>query len=144
MNNNRRQNLHRAIRLFALVSFAFLIYVLLDFSTSDQTEDKARLYQLQLPDLALNKAFFFKVGARQIVIVRRAQTSQVDDYLVAYALGTNLGCPLQQIDGLKLKESCSGAQYDFSGKPVNQQGFTALRVPVYNFCEDFSCIKLRM
>ena len=145
MSQSKRKKLHRLIRLFALVTLIFLIYVLVDFSTTENSRDEGRSYRIALPSLALNRAYFFKAGARQIIIVRKAGSGGADDYFVAYAIGTNLGCPLQEVEGFKLKESCSSAQYDFNGQPVGRNPrFTALHVPVYNFCDDFSCINLRM
>jgi hypothetical protein len=145
LNQHKRQNLQRAIRLFALVTILFLVYVLIDFSTTDKTQDDVQAYRIALPELDLNRAYFFKVGTRQIVIVRQARQGKAEDYFIAYAIGTNLGCPLQEVAGHKLKESCSSAEYDFSGQPVGiEKRFTALHVPVYNFCDDFSCINLRM
>jgi len=126
---------------------------MVDFSTTDSTPDSARSYRIDLPPLQLDRAYFFKAGNRQIVIIRRsaklvqAQSSAArkSAYFVAYALGTNLGCPLQVVDGNRLKESCSSAMYDFSGQPVGEdKNFTALHVPVYNFCDNFSCINLRI
>jgi len=71
-------------------------------------------------------------------------TQDSPQFLVAYALGTYLGCPLEVVEGELFKESCSTAHYNFAGKPAgDNQNFTALRVPVYNFCPDYSCINLR-
>lgn len=142
---DRRQTLQRAIRLLALISVAFLAYVLIDFSTVDTTTADVQTFRVSLPPLALKQAYFFKVKNRQIVIIRHARQGEAKDFFVAYAIGTNLGCPLQVVDGTRLKESCSSAEYDFRGQPLlRDKGFTPLHIPVYNFCDDFSCIKLRL
>ncbi len=142
---DRRQTLQRAIRLFAFISIAFLSYVLIDFSTVDTTATDTETIRVSLPPLALKQAYFFNVKNRQMVIIRHAHKGDPKDFFVAYAVGTNLGCPLQVVDGARLKESCSSAEYDFNGQPMSlDKGFTPLHVPVYNFCDDFSCIKLRL
>jgi len=145
LSQYRRQHLQRAIRIFALISLVFIVYVMVDFSTTDESTDKAKNYRIDLPELSLNQAYFFKLNQRQIVIVRHAASGQADDYFVAFASGTELGCPLQVQPDNTLQETCSQARWDFYGQPVvHDKGFTPLHVPVYNFCQDFSCLILRM
>lgn len=118
---------------------------MIDFSTTDDTTDEAKNYRIELPELSLNQAYFFKIKQRQIVIVRHAAKGQADDYFVAFANGTELGCPLQALPDHSLQETCSQARWDFYGQPlVQDKGFTPLHVPVYNFCQDFSCLIVRM
>lgn len=111
-------------------------------------------YTVALPNLQTDQVYYFKAGKQQIVIIRyskqlqnkfKVDMSKHPGYFVAYAFGTYLSCPLEVVENQFLKESCSSARYDFAGQPVSgNQNFTALQVPVYNFCEDYSCINLRL
>ena len=154
MNNSRRENLQRNVKLFATVFAMFIIYVVIDFSFTLPTDIEKQQYRIPLPNLEADRVYFFKADNQQVIIIRYSENlqkklkidmTQNQGYFVAYALGTYLSCPLDVIDKQYLKESCSNATYDFAGEPLpNNQNFTALRVPVYNFCKDFSCINLRL
>ena len=130
------------------------MFVLFDFANTNQQRVKAESIRVPLPALQTDQVYFVKFDNRQLVLMRYSSILQqalfplesvtdAPQYLVAYALGTYLGCPLEVVDEQYLKESCSSASYDFAGKPLdNNQNFTALAVPVYNFCHDYSCITL--
>ena len=153
MTNTRRQNLQRVVKIFGTIILLSIIYVTIDFFITVPTDIATEHFRISLPALDTDQVYFFKAGNKQIVIIRYSellkQKFKVDPlthqgYFVAYALGTYLSCPLQFKEDQYLKESCSSALYDFSGRPVNSENFPALRVPVYNFCKDFSCINLRL
>jgi len=153
LNNSRRQKLQRLVKISGSVITLAIIYVTLDFFITVPTEIATENYRITLPALENDRVYFFKAGNKQIVIIRYSellkQKFKVDPlthqgFFVAYALGTYLSCPLQVIEDKYLKESCSSAHYDFSGRPVGSDNFTSLRVPVYNFCPDHSCINLRL
>jgi len=147
LNTPRRQKLLRIVKLFASFILLFIVYVTVDFFIDKPDLPELQRYRINLPPLDTDKVYFFKVDNKQIVIVHYSDILRQkynSNYLVAYALGTYLECPLKVIDNQYLQESCSSAKYDFSGKPLNSNNFTALRVPVYNFCPDHSCINLRL
>ena len=150
--------LRRILRLFIVLAVFSLLFVMLDYITDAPSSIQTNLTRAPLPEMELDKAYFIRQDNKQIVVVRYSDQMQQKlfvhdevvntkppDYLVAYAYGTNLGCPLElSDDGQLLKESCSQAYYDFSGRPAdNKQGFTALRIPVYTFCTDYSCLNIQ-
>jgi hypothetical protein len=153
LNNKRRQNLLRIVKIFGTIIILSILYVTVDFFINVPTEIATEKFRIPLPALDTDQVYFFKGGNKQVVIIRYSeilkQQLKLDPlthqaYFVAYALGTYLECPLQVIEGKYLKESCSSARYDFAGRPVDSDNFTSLRVPVYNFCPDYSCINLRL
>ncbi len=53
-------------------------------------------------------------------------------YFVAYAIGTDFGCPLL-IESDSLRESCGKARYDFAGRALRAETrFPNLSIPDYN------------
>ncbi len=130
-----------------------ILYVAQDYFSNDDEKIVLQKITVPIPALGLDKAYFIKVDNKQLVIIRYSDVlrhslasikNQHENYFVAYAFGTYLGCPLDVVEEHLLKESCSSAVYDFAGRPVNSESFPALRVPVYNFCEDYSCLNLRL
>ncbi len=153
MNNSPKQKLQRLVKIFGAIIALSIIYVTIDFFITVPKDIATENYRIALPALETDRVYFFKGGNKQVVIIRYSellkQKFKVDPsthqgYFVAYALGTYLSCPLQVIEDKYLKESCSSARYDFAGRPVDSDNFTSLRVPVYNFCPDHSCINLRL
>lgn len=151
--------LQRLMRLLILLAVLSLLFVMLDYLTEEQDQAPVNLTRLPLAELEFDRAYFLRADNKQIVVVRYSAQMQTDlfagnqasndslpSYLVAYAYGTNLGCPLEEsIDGKLLKESCSQAHYDFAGRPADKrQDFPALRIPVYNFCPDYSCLNVQL
>ena len=64
-------------------------------------------------------------------------------YFVSYAVGTDLGCMLIEIDS-GLQEVCGSARYDFAGRALkgNKQ-FQNLPIPDYNFSNGFNTLTIR-
>ena len=134
-----------------IASLLWLMFVMFDFASSGTLSADADPIRVPLPVLEADRVYFVKFDNRQLVVMRYSSLLQqslfpggdAPDYLVAYALGTYLGCPLDVVNNQYLKESCSSASYDFAGQPQdNNQNFTALAIPVYTFCPDNSCITL--
>lgn len=134
-------------------------YVVIDFSIGNNHSTEPLNTRINLPELDFDRPYFIKSNNRQLLVIRYSESlrnSLFEDiagsnqakpkYLVAYGYGTNLGCPLQPLPGeMMVKESCSQARYDFAGRALDAtQGFPALRVPVYNFCPDLSCLNLSL
>ncbi|MDJ0881523.1 MAG: hypothetical protein QNJ56_07710 [Gammaproteobacteria bacterium] len=151
--------LRRLIRLLILLAVLSLFFVMLDYATDDPSINTASMTRVPLPELELDKAFFIRLENKQVVVIRYSTqlqkklfaSDEEDDasfpkFFVAFAYGTSLGCPLElSDDGKLLKESCSQAYYDFAGQPADPDGdFTALRVPVYTFCPDYSCLNIKL
>ena len=62
------------------------------------------------------------------------------EYFVAYATGTDFGCPLR-IEADHLREACGTARYDFAGRAYRgNTEFSNLSVPDYNFSSDFKTL----
>lgn len=132
-------------------------YIIIDFSSSNDGAVRSTA-RLALPELETDRAYFYKINNRLIVVIRYSavsrrklfqqedlNSSQWPEYFVALAYGTDLGCPLEAGDGQYLKESCSDTRYDFAGRPLNSKlSISALRVPDYKFCPDYSCLKLQL
>jgi ubiquinol-cytochrome c reductase iron-sulfur subunit len=65
-------------------------------------------------------------------------------YFVSYAVGTDLGCPLELVEPAQLGEICGAARYDFSGRAIKSKNqFQNLTIPDYNFSEDFKTLTIR-
>jgi hypothetical protein len=66
------------------------------------------------------------------------------DYFVSYALGTDFGCTLKQVEAFILGEVCGEARYDFAGRAINSTNqFQNLTIPDYNFSHDFKSLIIR-
>ncbi len=64
--------------------------------------------------------------------------SKHEDYFVAYALGTDLGCGLVEKNG-QLGEICGQARYDFAGRALDTgKSYPNLLIPEYEFSRNFS------
>ena len=69
---------------------------------------------------------------------RNRWRSRDAEYFVAYATGTDLGCPLQ-LESRRLREVCGNAQYDFAGRALAGFGsYANLVVPDYGFSNNFN------
>ena len=74
---------------------------------------------------------------------RNPLRSRHPEYFVAYAIGTDFGCPLE-LDGKTLKELCGPAQYDFAGRAITgEKEFRNLPIPNYNFSDDFTKLTIK-
>lgn len=158
LKNLRLIKLQRLTKLFILISFLAGLYVLLQFSTTDYDRREKAITRLYLSPLETDRAYFFRVEKRQIIVIHYSHQMQqklfpgsegnnarLPRYYVALGYGTDMGCPLKVIAADKLKETCSHAIYDFAGRPIDSDAdFTELKVPVYNFCSDYSCLNLRI
>ena len=75
-------------------------------------------------------------SSRQPADVDRRHRAHEAEYFVAYAIGTDFGCPLA-IDERVLSEVCGSARYDFAGRALRgQRRFPNLTVPAYNLSAD--------
>ncbi|MCZ6796402.1 MAG: hypothetical protein O7D36_00455, partial [Gammaproteobacteria bacterium] len=80
-------------------------------------------------------------SSRQPDFAQNRLRSRDAKYFVAYATGTDYGCPLVLDDEYSVRESCSKARYDFAGRALRSQNqFQNLAVPDYNFNHDFSVL----
>lgn len=74
---------------------------------------------------------------------RNPLRSRHEEYFVAYALGTDLGCPLQVVETY-LRETCGDAGYDFAGRALQaSKSFSNLIIPDYNFSSNFSHLTIK-
>ena len=65
------------------------------------------------------------------------------EYFVAYALGTDLGCPLVA-EKMRLRETCGEAVYDFAGRALaGSREFSNLSIPDYTFDENFTYLTVK-
>ena len=80
--------------------------------------------------------------SRQPEYARNALRSRHPGYFVSYALGTDLGCTLKVLqDGLQ--EICGSARYDLAGRALKgAKRFSNLRIPDYNFTNNFSTLTI--
>ena len=70
--------------------------------------------------------------------------SVMDEYFIALAIGTNYGCIVTAYNQEQLKESCSTATYDYSGRSILGDN-EALKVPemTYNKHTQFFNITMK-
>jgi Rieske Fe-S protein len=69
--------------------------------------------------------------------------SRIPDYFVSYAIGTDLGCPVKEIDS-GFQETCGVARYDFAGRAlVGQNRFQNLAIPDYTFTNNFNTLTIK-
>ena len=82
-------------------------------------------------------------NSRQPEFAKNPLRSRNPEYFVAYALGTDLGCPLQiEVDGFR--ETCGSAAYDHAGRARRgDKDFPNLAIPDYNFDEQFETLTVR-
>ena len=81
--------------------------------------------------------------SRQPSMTNQRLRSHHEEYFVAFALGTHLGCPLQ-VAGDLLTETCSKASYDFAGRALKGNGdFRNLDVPEYSFSDQFRTLTIK-
>ena len=72
-----------------------------------------------------------------------ALRSRDPEWFVSYAVGTDLGCSLEDATG-ELREICGNARYDFAGRALDgARKFRNLPIPDYNFAADFSSLTIR-
>jgi hypothetical protein len=82
-------------------------------------------------------------SSRQPDFARNRLRSRHAGYFVAYAIGTDYGCPLVADSEYSVRESCSEARYDFAGRALRAQNqFQNLAIPDYNFNHDFSVLTI--
>ncbi len=81
--------------------------------------------------------------SRQPDFAVNALRSRDPEYFIAYALGTDLGCPLAiEADGLR--EICSDARYDFAGRArASERDFRNLSIPDYNLGPESKTLTIR-
>ena len=81
--------------------------------------------------------------SRQPEYARNALRSRHPGYFVSYALGTDLGCTLKILqDGFQ--EICGRARYDLAGRALKgEKEFSNLRIPDYNFTNNFSILTIK-
>ena len=152
MDNPRIYTLKRLIKLMLIVSILWIMFVALGFFDSTEP-DSADTIRIPLPRMQLDNPYLIRFDNRQLIVILYSEKLQASlfkgtdkprPHLVAYAYGTNLGCPIEIIEPDTLQESCSDASYDFAGRAINNgQGFTDLRIPVYTFCSDFTCLTIK-
>ena len=71
-----------------------------------------------------------------------ALRSRHPQYFVSYAIGTDLGCALEVLEP-GLREACGGARYDLAGRSLKGENeFSNLRVPDYNFTNNFATLTI--
>ena len=87
--------------------------------------------------MTLNEPVILRQDNLAIIVILR---SQQPDFFVAFAQGTDLGCPLQ-VAGDRLQETCGTASYDFFGQALTESGnYQNLRVPKHEFSSDFKVL----
>ncbi len=82
-------------------------------------------------------------SSRQPAFAANATRAREAEYFVAYAIGTDLGCPLA-VEQAVLREVCGQARYDFAGRALRgQNAFKNLTIPDYNFSDDYLSLIIR-
>ena len=136
---NNRDLVNRWVKYFSwLIAFA-VIYVLVDFTVDIRPPSVQSSYRFSVPDLKPNEPVYLHQDNLTIVLVLHAKQP---GYFVAYALGTDLGCPLQTV-GDKLVEICGTASYDLYGRALtDSDNYPNLKVPNHQFSSDFKILTI--
>ena len=174
MSQARTKRLETLFRYFSLALLLALAWVLFDYAIDFRPATVQDSYRFRLPPLEYDKPEILRRDNLAIVVIRRsAQTvaelsaetdglqdlksarsrqpeyarnalrSRSPEYFVAYALGTDLGCPLVT-DSRRLRESCSGARYDFAGRALaGAREFSNLAIPDYTLDLDLSYLTVK-
>lgn len=81
--------------------------------------------------------------SRQPGYADNALRSRHPQYFVSFAIGTDLGCPLEVLPA-QLKETCGSAAYDLAGRALEGSNrFPNLSIPDYNFSDNFSTLTVQ-
>ncbi len=84
-------------------------------------------------------------SSRQPDYAKNGLRSRDEQYFVAYGLGTDLGCSLEEGIEYTLRESCGSARYDYAGRAIyGGNRFQNLRIPDYTFNHDFSILTINL
>ena len=135
--SGNRDNIRRWVKYCGWLLAAAIVYVLVDFTFDFRPPTIQTSYRFVIPELTPNEPVFLRQDNLAIVVVLRSQQT---DFFVAFAQGTDLGCPLEAI-GDRLKETCGTASYDFFGRALTDSGnYQNLRVPKYEFSSDFKVL----
>ena len=135
-----------------IVSLLWVVFVVMGFFDSTDPESEGMI-RIPLPAMQSDNPYLIRYDNKQLIVVLYSEatiatlfggSNQSKPHLVAFAYGTNQGCPLEIIEPDRLKETCSDTEYDFAGRATEKnRGFTDLRIPVYTFCPDFSCLTIK-
>lgn len=81
--------------------------------------------------------------SRQPDFARNRLRSRDPEYFVAFAIGTDFGCPLVAEAG-RLRESCGSAVYDYAGRALQSESrFLNLPIPDYTFDPGYTRLTVR-
>ncbi len=169
-----RSTVARLFRYFVIVFALALVYILLDYSIDIRPPTVQASYRFSVPALEFDKPEILRRDNLSLIVIRRSPRTQAaldqaatglqdaasarsrqpayarnplrsrePEYFVAYALGTDLGCPLVT-DSRRLRESCSGARYDFAGRALaGAREFSNLAIPDYTLDLDLSYLTVK-
>lgn len=169
-----RSVLLRATRVCLAILLIGIVLVLVDFSIDLRPAQIQNSYRFSIGSIPEDQPQWFKQDNLSILVIRRSdslinglasreglqdpessQSHQPDfaknplrarqaNFFVSYAMGTDLGCPLEQIGADLLAEVCGAARYDFAGRALKGKNqFQNLTIPDYNFSEDFKTLTIR-
>ena len=164
----------RATRAFLVILLFVTGYVFLDFSIDLRPAEIQPSYRFTIGNVPEDQPQWLKQDNLTILLIRRSdalidtltlsgnlqdpesrQSHQPEyaknplralhaDFFVSYAMGTDLGCTLEQLGPALLGEVCGDARYDFSGRAIkSKKQFQNLTIPDYNFSEDFKTLTIR-
>jgi len=174
-DQQRRNNLRVAVKLFFFVLLLFILYTFTDYTFNSGAPIVNQSYRFELPDLQLDKPVILRQKNFSIVVIRRsektlsqlklvspglldsgsAQSNQPKFalnwhrslqkiYFIAIAIGTDYGCPIK-IENQYLRESCSDAFYDYSGRALKaSRSYRNLTVPEYRFADDYNSVTITL
>ena len=164
----------RATRVCLVILLVIIGYVFLDFAIDLRPSEIQASYRFSIASLPEDQPQWLRQDNLTILVIRRSKTlidtlrqsknlqdpesnqshqpeyasnqlrARHANYFVSYATGTDLGCPLEQVEPGQLGEICGAARYDFSGRAIKSRNqFQNLTIPDYNFSEDFKTLIIR-
>lgn len=164
----------RATRVCLVMLLIVILAMLVDFAIDLRPAGIQASYRFTIGSIPEDQPQWFKQDNLSILVIRRSEAlirmltrsenlqdpeskqSRQPEYasnrlrarnaafFVSYAMGTDFGCPLKQVESGQIAEVCGDAQYDFAGRALkSEKQFQNLTIPDYNFSEDFKTLTIR-
>ena len=131
---DKRQTFRVILQLMTYIGVTALLWVMFSsafVADKEQQEKPANNIEISLQQLAVGELTHVLWQGKRVSILHRNNTQQ-NTYFVFYDLGDSGNCPLF-FNGSRLKDTCTGTQYNQLGKPVGQSRAADLGSPPHYF-----------
>ncbi len=133
---DKRQIYRVILQLMTYISVVALFWVMFNSVFIADEEEKVLPVNIEMPLKQLKKGELTQLWwqSKKVSILHRNDVSD-NLYLVYYDLGDSGNCPLF-FNGKILKDTCTGTQYDQTGKPIKRSRADDLQSPPHYFIVD--------